>query len=69
LRSLARAPSRIREVAVGELYALVWIMATMPSYDLHDHSGVRWLLPFGIVFVLTIVTALMMLLYPWHTLG
>jgi len=44
-------------------------MATMNTYDLHDHSGVRWLLPFAVVFVLTILTAAMMLLYPWHSLG
>lgn len=44
-------------------------MTTMTSYNMHDHSGLRWLLPFGVAFVLTILTAAMMLLYPWHSLG
>lgn len=43
-------------------------MATMPSYNLHDHSGLRWIVPFGVAFVLTIVVGLMMMLYP-HLLG
>ena len=40
----------------------------MPSYDLHDHSGLRWILPFSAVFVITIVMTVMMMLYP-HIFG
>jgi hypothetical protein len=43
-------------------------MTTMPSYELHDHAGLRWLLPFSIVFVLAIAATVMMMLYP-HLLG
>jgi hypothetical protein len=43
-------------------------MATMPSYDLHDHAGWRWLAPFLAAFAITLLTALAMLLYP-HLIG
>jgi hypothetical protein len=39
-------------------------MSTINPYDLHDHSGLRWLLPFGAVFILVISAAFMMMLYP-----
>jgi hypothetical protein len=43
-------------------------MATVDPYDLHDHSGARWLTPFMLVVLATIIVAFAMLLYP-HQLG
>lgn len=37
------------------------------DYLIHDHAGARWLLPFIAVFVLTVLTALAMLVYPHIT--
>ena len=39
-------------------------MHTADPYDLHDHAGARWLLPFLAVFAATIVMAVAMLIYP-----
>ena len=39
-------------------------MKTANPYDLHDHAGARWLAPFLAIFALTIVMALVMLVYP-----
>ncbi len=41
----------------------------MSPYDLHDHAGLRWVVPFAAVFIITLFMALMMLLYPHLLLG
>lgn len=43
-------------------------MKAANPYDMHDHSGARWLAPFIAIFVLTIFAALAMLVYP-HLFG
>ena len=43
-------------------------MATADPYDLHDHSGARWITPFLLVVLATIVVAFAMLIYP-HSPG
>ena len=48
----------------GVSYATSWVMTTLTSYELHDHAGLRWLAIFGAAFVVTILTAFLMLLYP-----
>jgi hypothetical protein len=40
-------------------------MAT--SYQLHDHAGLRWLAPFGLVFAFMIGAAFYMMVYPHLT--
>lgn len=47
----------------------VVIMATMSPYDLHDHAGWKWLAPFLAVFIVTLITALLMLVYPHILIG
>ena len=42
-------------------------MTTLPSYELHDHAGLRWLAVFGAAFIVVILTAFLMLLYPHMT--
>jgi hypothetical protein len=45
----------------------VFAMATTADqYDLHDHSGARWLTPFMLVVLATIVVAFALLLYPYR---
>ena len=39
-----------------------------PDYNLHDHRGWQWLAPFMAAFVLTLIAAVMMMLYP-HMFG
>ena len=39
-------------------------MTTHPTYDMHDHAGLRWIAPFSAVFLVTILAALAMMLYP-----
>jgi hypothetical protein len=43
-------------------------MTTANPYDLHDHSGARWLTPFMLAVLATIVVAFAMVIYP-HLLG
>lgn len=39
-------------------------MATTYDYELHDHAGIRWLLPFLAVVAVTVLVALLMMVYP-----
>ena len=43
-------------------------MKAANPYDMHDHSGARWLASFAAVFVLTVLAAVAMLVYP-HVFG
>ena len=39
-------------------------MAPTSMYELHDHAGARWLAPFFVVILATVVGLLLMLVYP-----
>jgi hypothetical protein len=39
---------------------------TANPYDLHDHSGARWLAPFLAVLAATVLIGLAMLIYPYR---
>jgi len=40
-------------------------MSTLENpYAMHDHAGLRWLTGFGAIFLLTILAAFAMMLYP-----
>lgn len=61
----ARYASGLSDGGGGARYALLWVMSTHQNpYAMHDHAGLRWLAGFGSVFVLTILAAFAMMLYP-----
>lgn len=37
---------------------------TIDDYDMHDHTGARWLAPFLAVLALTLLMTLLMMVYP-----
>lgn len=37
---------------------------TINDYDMHDHTGARWLAPFMAILVLTLLMTFLMMLYP-----
>jgi len=41
---------------------------TANPFDLHDHSGARWITPFLAVVLGTVIVAFAMLIYP-HLMG
>jgi hypothetical protein len=53
--------------APGSADAIRPVMAA-PDYNLHDHKGLQWLAPFMAAFFITVIAAVMMMLYP-HMLG
>ncbi|GEM_PF-3703839 len=43
------------------------VMATtINDYNMHDHTGARWLAPFMAILVLTLLMTFLMMVYP-HT--
>jgi hypothetical protein len=48
----------------GALRAIPTVMATYNPYVLHDHAGARWLAPAGVAFLVGVLTAMLMLVYP-----
>ena len=43
-------------------------MATTFDYELHDHAGLRWLIPFIVALVVGGGWLLLLGVYPWHQL-
>jgi hypothetical protein len=43
-------------------------MKSADPYDMHDHTGARWLASFSAVFLLVVLAAIAMLIYP-HLFG
>lgn len=41
-----------------------WLMATTFDTNLHDHAGIRWLIPFLAVIAIVAGMAFLMMLYP-----
>jgi len=39
-------------------------MKAANPYDMHDHTGARWLVSFGAIFGLTVLASIAMLVYP-----
>lgn len=69
MRVAREARESLRGVATGAAYAESADMKTANPYDLHDHAGARWLAPFLAIFAITIVMALLMLVYPHILIG
>lgn len=47
-----------------QMMHLVGTMATTVDTNLHDHAGIRWLLPFLAVIALVAAMVILMMLYP-----